>query len=290
VEKQILYVTILMAILIISTQPGFPAMAAEPQSATPGIIWMPLMNFTSISIGPSDSPQKSSVSSSVNEEYLWPLVVNVLVVCDEEFRSRTYEAPWFKTLDWKDYVMNVIERADDRLNDVFNIDINIVQVSTWESDNSKSGEDLLLDAIHKTGFVASKTVINGQVIHVLIAWTGQYLGFTAGAYVVKRAIIMTANAYWADDNILRHEISHLFGASDHKDANDPDYFEDCIMSYRFVHVEYWVEDNWIWYIGNDVVLAALSDNWCTHCQNMIFWKKGYFLVSRAVSSHWYIWR
>jgi hypothetical protein len=100
---------------------------------------------------------------------------------------------------------------------MFDIDLCILSISEWQSDNSIYGDSLLSDAIAKTGFKSGETIINGQVIDVLIAFTGQYLGCAGGAWVSKRAIIMQYNAYWADDNILRHEVSHLFKTEDHVD-------------------------------------------------------------------------
>jgi len=257
---------------------------------TPDILWMPLMDLSSVSIGPDNGTFPDSPLGEYDPPPYWEyLPVNVWIVADEEFRSKEYDTTYLQKLSWSDYAKNVVERSDDRLYEIFGIDLCIVAVSTWESDNSKYGDEILIDAISKTGFKA-ETRVNGNHINILIAFTGQYLGYVAGTYVSKRAIIMTATAYWADDNVLRHEVSHLFGCLDHEDSNDPCYFLDCIMSYRKVPVEYWMEDGWIWYVGCDVSLAAISNNWCSKCWSTIVWKKIYFLCPRCVGNQFYMMR
>jgi hypothetical protein len=254
------------------------------------IFRLPLMDLSSVSVGPAENATFTMLGDYDPPPYWEYTPVRVWVVADEEFRSKNYETTWFQSVGWEDYVKSVVERSDDRLYEQFGIDLCIVSVGAWQSDNTKYGDALFDDVLAKTGFKTFETCINGQVINVLIAFTGQYLGYCAGAIEYKRVIMMQYNVYWADDNVLRHEVSHLFGAHDHIDGSDPCYFEDCVMSYRKVPIEYWTEDGWVWYVGNTVSLAAISNNWCSECQSTIRWKQIYFLFPRCVSNHFYMWR
>jgi len=238
------------------------------------MIWLSLMNFTSVSVGPSENAT-NTFQSVTYDPWVNYHAVNVWAIADEEFRSRTYETTWFQQVSWDAYIPNRIEAGDNRLYDVFGIDLIIASIGTWESNNALQGQELLEDAISKTGFVSKKTMINYYTpIDILIVFTGQNLGYVAGADRQKSAIITTYQAYWADDNVIRHEVSHLFSAKDHLDSNDPHYYDDCIMSYRMVYIEFWVEDGWVWWVANNVSLAGISDNWCSECSTTIYNHRG----------------
>ena len=272
-SKMLVAFTMIVLPLSLLLSPSF-AMPSKVEE----ISSFPLMDFTSVSIGPSENVESASISSV--DYPPWEigdyLPINVWAVADEEFRSKDYETTWFQKISWDDYVKKQIERADDRLYEVFGIDLCIISVGSWESTNTLTGQDLLFEAIEKTGFVAHKTVVNGEHVDVLIAFTGQNLGYAACAYKPLKAVITTAQAYWADDNIIRHEVCHLFGTHDHEDERDPHFWDDCIMSYRFTFVEFIIEDGWIWHVACDVVLAALSNEWCSECVSIILWQKLYF--------------
>lgn len=258
---------------------------AEPtqDNGLPETYMLPFLNLTSISIGPVETVQYNTVASITNLPPLY--YVNVWVVADEEFRSRTYETTWFQRVSWRDYVFRQVDRAFVQLRLTFGIFPRELVIGTWESDNSLNmGAQLIYDAVAKTGFKAHKTslMVDGKSItmDILIAWTGQTLTDVVAITDPKlKVILMTYNVYWADDNVLIHEISHIFGAHDHENRSDPHYWDDCIMSNRMVYVAFIIEDWWIWFVDREVCVAALSYNWCSECERNIINGMIYFYPS-----------
>jgi len=246
----------------------------------------------STSVGPA--AQSSNVSNVGMYEYPgqpvdpyeWYTPIYVWVVADEEFRSQNYPTTWFQSVSWQDYAYSVIERGDDLLADTFNIDLIIVDFGQWSSTAGQTTIYLINEVIAQTGFKSEKTCLSGSYIDVLIAFTGQSIDCVGATLVSKRVILMTYNVYWADDNVLRHEVSHIFGAEDHFDESDPHYFDDCIMSYRMVYIEFWVEDGWVWYVGKDVCVAGISQNWCEDCKYNIRLHRSPWYFHKNPDSYW----
>jgi len=234
----------------------------------------------STSVGPAG--QSSNASNVGTYEYpeepvdpfKWYTPLNVWVVADEEFRSQSYPTTWFQSVSWQDYARSVIIRGSYILADTFNINLDIVDFGQWSSTAGQTPKYLINEVIAQTGFKSGETCLEGSYIDVLVAFTGQEIKSSrderlAGATLTsKRVILMKYNAYWADDNVVAHEASHIFGPKgmDHEDESYPHYFDDCVMSYRKVHVDFWTEDGWIWYVGRDVRVAGLSGNWCEDCK------------------------
>jgi len=185
----------------------------------------------------------------------------LLIAADEEFQQIAYWIPPDAYLGWKDAAENIVERADDPLWKLFRLDLRIAGFVTWDSDDTVlDGEGMLLEALKETGFVS------GEVADILVAFTLQGMEVAGATLPNKNAVIIEpSEKYWPDDNLLQHEISHVFYARDHEDGSDPSYYEECVMSYRPVWTETVSEDGWIFIIYDHVAQAFLTEDYCQEC-------------------------
>ena len=128
-------------------------------------------------------------------------------------------------------------------NPVFNIEFLIKSYVFWDSDNSLSDANLRLDeAIAESNF-------ESPYAHILIAFTDQYIkeawGITnrvKGAVLVRHYYELVYSEQYTD-NILQHELSHLYQAENH--IYEPIM---CIMAYK-----HWKDTN----------------DWCSSCRDVI---------------------
>lgn len=185
----------------------------------------------------------------------------ILVAGDEEFQGISYWIPPLVWHGWKLAAYDMIERADNALYPKFNLDLRVTEYTTWDSkDDVHDSMAMLLEAIEETGFTS------GEAADFLVAFTLQDMGGAAGrASADLNACIVKPQAYWADDNLLQHEISHIYEANDHLTPDDVGYYDECVMSSRWVYVETVVEDGWMWLIYTNVHQAYLTENYCQTC-------------------------
>lgn len=154
--------------------------------------------------------------------------VSVLIVADEEYIS-IYS-------DWKSRTWSVVEKIDDYFIEQFGLDFVIVRFEQYYSDDSLSGaHELFYDVMEK---------VNKKDANIMVAFCGQYSGSIGGtAEPCGDDIIIFHNSWhsWYQvDNIVQHELSHLFNALDH----NPGWLDWCVMSYSW---------------------NALTHRWCSDC-------------------------
>lgn len=203
-------------------------------------------------------------------EGTYPLYV--LVFGDEEERGieRTILTYY---LDWLGWAMIQLERGDESLVSNFGIDIRILGFLNWDSDDS-------LDSMYDLWYE-----LEADTKHYLRQWyNGEYwsnyvdaiIGITAQAtpgdlrpiaglapgpiYIAEGRIfiLLKWQIFWADDNLLQHEVSHLFDAE--HEHHDP----CCAMAYHTHFLTFiWEVD--LWPVFADVACGYTSYHWCTSC-------------------------
>ncbi len=167
--------------------------------------------------------------------------IYVLVFADEDERT------WWEDrgLDWAEYAISIIEQADEALVANFGIDIRIL--ATISFDNLWKTEDDLETMYDIWRDLESETYIF-QGRHYRGTYWQNYvdaiIGITAHATNDNIAGLAPSNvfldqgrtyvlvkwqAWWLDDNVVQHEISHLFYTGDHYDNTY------CIMGYRYAY-------------------------------------------------------
>jgi len=90
-------------------------------------------------------------------------------------------------------------------------------------------------------------------------------GKTAGPGYLDQGRTFTLlkwQVYWADDNLVQHEVSHLFYADDH-------YHEPCCVMATHVHAQYWIYEDGLWLIGANIVCAYTAYSWDNDCFTVI---------------------
>jgi len=200
--------------------------------------------------------------------------VNVLIAYDEEW---AYIAQWFYAYSAEYLADMIFDEVAYRFDSQFGIWLDPQYYVSWDSDdNPASCEAMLGEAVNDTGFYSGMT-FSGTTIQMLVAFTGQDIApdvygrdaygcagtdpedYRYGAVLVQHFYTYAEGQH--TDNILQHELSHLYGALDH----DVDGL-DCVMN------GYPVPIGFPEYI--DVPTALLTDNWCEECKSVITQNKG----------------
>lgn len=220
----------------------------------------------------------------------------VLVFADEEERAITRD--WFgQPLSYISWAIFQIERGDESLIANFGIDIRILGFPHWNSDNSKKTmEQLWYDLEAKTGHYLGQWH-TGEVwsnyVDAIIGITAQATpgDSTAGlappiTYRDQGRILtlLKWQVYWMDDNIVQHEASHLFYASDH-------YQHCCVMAYHeHYHLIIW--EDAFWWVNDNIPCCLTAYSWCSTCRNIIsiyrslYENYDYKLVIRHGDPYW----
>lgn len=186
--------------------------------------------------------------------------IYVLVFADEEERA------WWGGDDyWAEYAISIIEQADEALVANFGIDIRIL--ATISFDNLWKTEDDLKTMYDIWFDLESETYIFLGCHYDGIYWqdyVDAIIGITAhmtNDNIVGLAprdifldqgrtyILVKWQAWWADDNVVQHEVSHLFYVYDHYDNTY------CIMSYQHCYK---------------------VNTYCTECSNVITLYRGLY--------------
>jgi len=219
--------------------------------------------------------------------------VNVFQVYDEEMQSGSFSVlACFPGGDIPVSMSKYLECQWKRVNHRFSklgINFTVVRMLKWVSnDTYETNNELLDEAISAVNFESGMIVAyindgNGHLTpiraDVLVAWTGQKtpddnkIGL---CYPDLKACILESDDFVIDDNLLQHELSHIFGAPDHE--NDV----DCVMcqTKNFVNILY-AEDltpiyddqllpqvNYVWLCGW-IPKGYLENGWCEDCKNCI---------------------
>jgi len=189
--------------------------------------------------------------------------VNVLVAYDEE---------WQSTAQWV-YAYSARELADIIISDVrdcfyrqFSIRFWAVSYVFWDSYDSPADADEMMDeVIRETGFHSGMSIGN-YVAHVLVAFTDQDIPDCYGYSDKSLGVVLVEETYstyvgQATDNILQHELSHLYHALDHSQKG-----LDCVMN------GYPVEVGFQYFVPT----ALTTNNWCSDCVDIINNHKSYW--------------
>ena len=193
-----------------------------------------------------------SVPSSVSA--VLPQHVYVLIAYDEEWVSLAYW-PYYYTPETLAHIFFEVVSWRFLL---FDIQFIIAGYTSWDSDDGISHPVLRLnEAIEETGFESDLTTVNGYRCDILVAFTDQPIygswgiaNDTLGAVLVKHF-----TTFWGGnhiDNILQHEISHLYGCEHHVEED-----LDCVMNIYPAYLDW---PDWI-----NVAEGMLTDNWCDIC-------------------------
>jgi len=187
-----------------------------------------------------------------------------------------------------DYSIRAVERADEAFVALHHIDFRIRATVVWDSDDSIEWfrPDLYNDALEKlSSWLGS--YINGTEIDAVIAISGQetidsYVAGLAPWPPVMRYNTLTLirfQIYWADDNLIQHEVSHFYGVR----GDHPGNVEvDCIMTYYADYICVLVEDGGIYDMFCNVPRGFRIYTWCSECD--------YFMVDREGGPEGWRWQ
>lgn len=142
-------------------------------------------------------------------------VVYLMVAYDEEFTlkaARTYA--YTPEALAKLLIMSAFYYFYEELN----IYYYIVAFTSWDSDDAVTNATKMREeATVETGFV-SGMCIDRIPVHVLVAFTDQDIAGGYGISSEERGVVLVEETYLpiigqATENVLQHEISHLYGAA-----------------------------------------------------------------------------
>lgn len=227
--------------------------------------------LTTYSLGlanqPMDDPDPPP--EEIRETYYSTYIIPIVVAADEEFQSVSYWTPPNNYLSWKEAAQNMIERADNEIFQKYGIDFRIVGYTVWKSDDSLTLDfDRICELANKLNWNPS---VSGK--RILVGFTGQ--GMERGGMDVygvafnpkknsTRAVLIHPEIYWADDNVVLHEISHILG------IYYECYCDDCVMSAKETYITILNSDGWMFWVWSNVPYAMLSLHWCNTCAWEIF--------------------
>jgi len=236
--KKIILVGLLCLLIALSYVdiPSASATNEEDLHVTPGLSQdisrepMP-SNFTTDDY--LDTIYSNTSPQSFEEEGDNPLYV--LVFGDEEERpigrSPSGDSP---VLPWDDWASLQLERGDAALAANFGIDIRILGFEEWDSDDSLDNIYDLWYELESDTEQYLRQWYSGEwwsnYVDAIIGITSQVdpypvAGLSSGPELLDQGRIFTLlnwQVYWADDNLVQHEVSHL-------------YFNDVPCSYTSYH-------------------------------------------------------
>lgn len=196
--------------------------------------------------------------------------INVLIAYDEEFDEHGY---WhyvypsgFYITSTENYIEWQLSRAFYHIEAAFGeyIHFEVLQpYIKWDSDDSLYIDEMLLEAEVETGF-ADGTYPDGTI---LICFTFQAdpidTGIAGGCIAENRSMIIRHQEEWADDNVIMHEICHLWIEGHCQN--------ECVMSYAEVTMFLYNEPlapefGFITlFIGQKALWSYFSYEWCPSC-------------------------
>jgi len=233
-------------------------------------------NFTSNDYLNTTYPFTSDASGVSNTEGANPIYV--LVFGDEEARNLWYGIPYDPYfLSWAEYGELQLERGDNALVANFGIDIRILGFLEWDSNDSLTSMYDLFFELEAETTQYLRQWYNGEwwsnYVDAIIGITRQstpadpqpIAGLSSGDALLDVGRIFTllkwSEVYWADDNLVQHEVSHLFYADDHQ-PNDPTC---CAMAdHRNNHFVFFIWEDWgLFPVFDWVPCWAIAYAWCT---------------------------
>jgi len=225
-------------------------------------------------------PPGTPILPPIPEEYVITVWINVLVAGDEEFDSTIYETP-NGGLEGKRYAELQIRLATIPFARDFGIELIPREYTMWDSDDSLTGVALYNEVLAETGFY-SGMYVGQSYVDILIAFTGQDLTWAGWANWIYDAAIIMPQAYWADHQVIQHEVSHLFKCADgtyesYVASENECYMKECVMSKRQIWVDTVTEDSTVYEVHNWVNQGYLTDKWCNNCTAVIESNKGRYV-------------
>jgi len=195
--------------------------------------------------------------------------VNILVAYDEEWQ---WIAQYIYAYSPETLAYVIMLEACPRFSQ-FDIRFYITSYVSWDSNDNPANEDVMMnESISETNFETGME-IGYYEIDVLIAFTGQDIPNVLGYSDSALGVVLVEHAYpdgvgQATDNILQHELSHLYGA-----LEDNVEGLNCVMNRHLCYIGF----PWGW-----VPTALTTTNWCSNCvetinSNRTLW--GYYCTS-----------
>jgi len=260
----------------LSSSPGLPK---EVRDVKP----IPIENYTGDYLNTtnpySDIIAPMSASDEVDKlEGHHPLYV--LIAGDEEEREtwRSLPIEFYPVQSWIDWAKLQIERGDEALVANFGIDIRILGFISWESNDSLTLMYYLwYDLEQKTSTYLGKKYIGPwwtNKVDAIIGITAQntpddippIAGLTPPISYLDAGrifILLKWQAYWMDDNLVQHEVSHLFHLDDH--------YESCCAMAFHKHYQTAILEDAVWVVLNHVYCSYTSYSWCNtnNCSSLL---------------------
>lgn len=187
--------------------------------------------------------------------------VNVMVAYDEEWESTAF---WLYGYSAKTLANVIVASIYYRFYAQFQIRFRPVSYQFWDSHDNPANKDVMMDeVISETGFETGMTIGYDQ-IDVLIAFTDQEIPSPENCHGYSDKIlgvVLVRHSYpdgvgQATDNVLQHELSHLYDVPE-------EYVEDsdCVMNW----VYQWIDFPFYY----NVRTFLLTTNWCEDCLGII---------------------
>jgi len=183
------------------------------------------------------------------------IYVDLWVAYDEEFQST---AQSFYGYSPQTLAHIIIDSAFYYFCDVFDVYYRISTYSFWDSDDSLTDSDPRLDeCMDELGWLSGCH----EGVEFLVAFTDQEsLGWYGTSDKLLGAVLVTetykGGVGQATDNVLQHELSHLYGAQNHEVQN-----LTCVMNYY----RYWIGFPHLYYVPT----ALVTNSWCDNCTELI---------------------
>lgn len=184
---------------------------------------------------PDDGTDSSAVPEGVDDEALPGGVtprpgvqhrVTVRVVADEEWRNQLGS-------NWKNVANTMVEKADDRMQEVFDINLVVKEYAGYTSKDSLGDDEcaLLDDMTSKMGNSGND---------IVIGFLGQGT-FGGCAYLNGDHTVILRTNQVKEWQVARHEVSHLFAAKDRyisQAGDNPNHVDD-VMEDPYDHPNRW---------------------------------------------------
>lgn len=203
----------------------------------------------------------------------------VLVFVDEEERQAFHCGPdQYEFWEWENWTKIQLERGDEGLVADFGIDIRILGFVQWDSNNSLTSMYDLWDQLERDTRQYLRQWYNGiywsNYVDAIIGVTHQAtpndprpISGMAPSFPEldqgKVCVLLKWAPYWADDNLVQHEVSHLFYADDHYDP------PCCRMSSTLHYCFYVFEEGAYWLVLSSEPCCSITNSYCNFCLQTI---------------------
>jgi len=93
----------------------------------------------------------------------------------------------------------------------------------------------------------------------------------------KIFVLLKWQVYWEDDNLVQHEISHLYYVHDHPESESSPC---CAMAYH-THFQLFIWEDGLWWVFCDVRCAMTTYSWCTSCHQTVQQNSGRYPIPQC---------